>query len=262
MSAGDAKESIPKAGSLKERMAALQGLGAFGGAPAAAPPPKPAEKPKWKPPPQVAVAPPVTGDDEEEGASAGADNKPAVSPLKSPSDDIVATLSKHPQPAPTEERPSEVEGDAPTTGEEILDPDEEERQHRAAIAARMARLGGTRVGLGPPIFGRKPEIKPKPAVPAPETTKEEPTIANAPVTEPVPTSEDSVDHAPAEAEAAADGVYIPASCCQVSAHCAFFIALLSTSPAINETSTETLSPEPHFSSSGNFSIVPLMQHAA
>ncbi|KAI9428340.1 hypothetical protein H4582DRAFT_1767954, partial [Lactarius indigo] len=65
MSATDAKESITKGGSLKERMAALQGLGAFGGGPAASSPPKPSEKPKWKPPPQVAVAPPVTGDDGE-----------------------------------------------------------------------------------------------------------------------------------------------------------------------------------------------------
>ncbi|KAG1723025.1 uncharacterized protein EDB91DRAFT_185724 [Suillus paluster] len=50
MSASDAMESIGKGGSLKERMAALQGKGAFGGG---APPPilpKPTDKPKWKPP--------------------------------------------------------------------------------------------------------------------------------------------------------------------------------------------------------------------
>ena len=40
------------------------------------------------------------------------------------------------------------------TGE--VDPEEEERQRRAAIAARMARLGGARVGMGPPVFGKKP----------------------------------------------------------------------------------------------------------
>ncbi|KAG2337407.1 hypothetical protein BDR05DRAFT_857328, partial [Suillus weaverae] len=53
MSASDAMESIGKGGSLKERMAALQGKGAFGGG---TPPPilpKPADKPRWKPPPQV-----------------------------------------------------------------------------------------------------------------------------------------------------------------------------------------------------------------
>ena len=196
-------------------MAALQGLGAFGGGPAAALPPKPAEKPKWKPPPQVAVAPPVTGDDDDgDGAEAEADNKSPISPLKPPSDDIVAAVSKHPQPAPTQEGQSEVESEAPPAGGEALDPDEEERQRRAAIAARMARLGGTRVGMGPPIFGRKPEIKPKPAVPAPETTKEEPTIANVPVTG---GSEDDAEHARAELEGAADGAYICASCYQICA---------------------------------------------
>ncbi|KAG2362223.1 hypothetical protein BDR07DRAFT_1061256 [Suillus spraguei] len=53
MSASDAMESIGKGGSLKERMAALQGRGAFGGG---TPPPilpKPADKPRWKPPPPV-----------------------------------------------------------------------------------------------------------------------------------------------------------------------------------------------------------------
>jgi hypothetical protein len=208
MSASDAKESITKGGSLKERMAALQGLGVFGGGgPAAAPPPKPAEKPKWKPPPQVAVVPPVTSDGDE-ADDAGADNKPAISPLKSPGDDIVAALSKHPQPAPTQEGQSEVEGEAPVAGDEVVDPDEEERQRRAAIAARMARLGGMKVGMGPPIFGRKPEIKPKPAALAHQMTKGEPTIANVPVAEPALRSEDDAEHAHAEAQVAADGVYM------------------------------------------------------
>jgi hypothetical protein len=216
MSASDAKESITKGGSLKERMAALQGLGVFGGGPAAAPPPKPVEKPKWKPPPQVAVVPPVTGnDDEADDAEAG--NKPAISPLKSPSDDIVAALSKNSQPTPTQEGQSEVEGEAPVAGEEVVDPDEEERQRRAAIAARMARLGGMKVGMGPPIFGRKPEIKPKPAVLASETTKEEPTIANVPVAEPALRSEDDAEYAHGGPQVAADGVYICASCYQICA---------------------------------------------
>jgi myosin tail region-interacting protein MTI1 len=216
MSASDAKESITKGGSLKERMAALQGLGVLGGGPAAAPPPKPAAKPKWKPPPQVAVVPPATGDDDEADGEE-ADNKPAISPLKPPSDDIVATLSKHPQPAPTQEEQSQVEGEAPIADEEAPDPDEEERQRRAAIAARMARLGGMRVGMGPPIFGRKPEIKPKPAIPAHETTKDEPTVANVPVAEPALRHEDDAEHAHAEPEVAANGVYICASCYQICA---------------------------------------------
>jgi myosin tail region-interacting protein MTI1 len=212
MSASDAKESITKGGSLKERMAALQGLGVLGGGPAAPLPPKPAEKPKWKPPPQVAVVPPVAGeDDEADGAEV--DNKPAISPLKPPGDDIAGALSKHPQPAPTQDGQSEADGEAPVAGEEVPDPDEEERQRRAAIAARMARLGGMRVGMGPPIFGRKPEIKPKPAVLASETTKEEPIITNVPVAEPA--LEDDAEHPHAEPQVAADGVYICALCYRV-----------------------------------------------
>jgi hypothetical protein len=64
MSASDAKESIGLGGSLKDRMAALQGRGAFGGIPwCSSNTPKPAvEKPKWKPPP--VVSPPA---DESEG---------------------------------------------------------------------------------------------------------------------------------------------------------------------------------------------------
>lgn len=198
-------------------MAALQGLGVFGGGPAAAaPPPKPAEKPKWKPPPQVAVVPPVTGGDDE-ADDAEADNKPAISPLKPLGDDIVAALSKHPQPAPTQDGQSEVEGEAPVAGEEAVDPDEEERQRRAAIAARMARLGGMKVGMGPPIFGRKPEIKPKPAALAHDATKGEPTIANAPV------AEDDAEHAHAEPQVAADGAYICASCYHICALIACFL---------------------------------------
>ena len=208
MSASDAKESITKGGSLKERMAALQGLGAFGGGPPAAPPPRPAEKPKWKPPPQVAVAPPVAGD-EDEGDGAAADDRPPVSPLKAPSDDILAVLSKAPPPPPQEppqEGVSEIEGEAPAGGDDAPDPEEEERQRRAAIAARMARLGGTRVGMAPPIFGRKPEVKPKPHMPAPETTQE------VQVAEPQPRSERDVEQAQTETGIAANGAYICAWC--------------------------------------------------
>lgn len=195
MSANDAKESITKGASLKERMAALQGLGAFGGGPSAAPPPRPAEKPKWKPPPQVAVAPPVTGD-EDEGDSAAADDKPSISPLKAPSDDILAALSRaQPPPAqePAQEGASEVEGEAPAGEEDVPDPEEEERQRRAAIAARMARLGGARVGMGPPIFGRKPEVKPKPST-------------DVRVAEPQPRSEGDVEQAQAETGVAVNGM--------------------------------------------------------
>lgn len=208
MSASDAKVSIT--GSLKERMAALQGLGAFGGGPTAAPPPKPAEKPKWKPPPQVAVAPPVTGDDDEDDSSA-ADNKSPTSPLRAPSDDMSAALSKaQPQPAhaPVQEEPSEIATEAPVEGEDAADPEEEARQRRAAIAARMARLGGTRVGMGPPIFGRKPETKPKPAEQAPETPKEEPSTDDVRVAELLPNPEAGIEQAQVDTGVAENGVYI------------------------------------------------------
>ncbi|OCH87966.1 hypothetical protein OBBRIDRAFT_118190 [Obba rivulosa] len=154
MSAADAKESITKGGSLKERMAALQGKGGFGGPLGAGttPPIKPAvEKPKWKPPPVVATpadehdveqAPKVT---ETEGVQEKAEG--GTHP-KSPEEDEHAVPQEDSQGDP--------------------DPGEEERQRRAAIAARMARLGGARVGMGPPpVTAKKPEVR------KPETHKEE-----------------------------------------------------------------------------------------
>ncbi|THH18365.1 hypothetical protein EW146_g2598 [Bondarzewia mesenterica] len=153
MSASDAKASIGQGGSLKDRMAALQGIGAFGApSPAAAPKP-PLEKPKWKPPPQVTVSPPVA---EGEGLDAGEDegDAKAKSPLLSPTN-VEGEPVKSPSP-----------GVADEDDKEEKDPEEEERLRRAAIAARMARLGGARVGMAPPMFGRKPEVK------KPELTRE------------------------------------------------------------------------------------------
>lgn len=149
MSAADAKESITKGGSLKERMAALQGRGAFGGIAPAAPPARPvSEKPKWKPPP--VVSPPA--EEAEEHAAHTPSEQPTSPPVdvtKAPEDED----SAHVQAAEGEAR--EEEAKEP-------DPEEEERQRRAAIAARMARLGGARVGMGaPPIFGKKPDIPSK-----------------------------------------------------------------------------------------------------
>ncbi|KLO08540.1 hypothetical protein SCHPADRAFT_603771 [Schizopora paradoxa] len=136
MSAQDAKESIGMGGSLKERMAALQSKNTFG-APAPAPPPKPAsDKPKWKPPPPP-VSPPAG---EEDGPQIGGTDHE----VKGPPTDVV-----------------EGQEEASQAPEENAEPDEEEeeRQRRAAIAARLARLGGTRVGMGPPVFGMKPPVK-------------------------------------------------------------------------------------------------------
>lgn len=148
MSAADAKESIGKL-SLKERMAALKGSAAFGGAAPSGPPPRPVgEKPKWKPPPVVQRVEPIGGEDEE---------KPAVATSagdEGPKGDDQGEVRS---PAAVEEgKEGEVEGEQREEGEP--DPEEEERQRRAALAAKMARLGGARVGMGPPIFGRKPDL--------------------------------------------------------------------------------------------------------
>ncbi|CCL98530.1 uncharacterized protein FIBRA_00529 [Fibroporia radiculosa] len=141
MSAADAKTSIGQGGSLKERMAALQGLRAFGGEPT--PPPKPAtEKPRWKPPPVVAVPP---ADAENAGTEQGGLPESGTH---------FQVDEQHPEPAARDEPPSEQED-----AQAEPDFEEEERQRRAAIAARMARLGGARVGMGPPVLARKPEMK-------------------------------------------------------------------------------------------------------
>jgi hypothetical protein len=156
MSASDAKESIGKGGSLKDRMAALQGKGAFG-----APPPvasKPAvEKPKWKPPPVVA---PVDKD-EDQHPPVESSTSPSLPPptVRSSEDDgVIDTHEEETAPGADGEDQTEV------------DSKEDERQRRAAIAARMARLGGARVGMAP-MFGHRPVAK-KPelvqdAIPAP-----------------------------------------------------------------------------------------------
>lgn len=173
LSASDAKESITKAGSLKERMAALQGRSGFAGAGGAgastSPPPRPAsEKPKWKPPPQPIASP------EPEDGTAKEHHEPKTSPTGSG--------EQHGEEhASTTEAGEAAKSGNEEEGEKEVDPQEEERQRRAAIAARMAKLGGARVGMGPPIFGKKPEVKrkeesPKEEVPAEnkaETTQSE-----------------------------------------------------------------------------------------
>lgn len=152
MSASDAKESIGLGGSLKDRMAALQGKGAFGGIPGtAAIPPKPAvEKPKWKPPPFV--SPPV---DESEGDAPASDTHQSI---KSPPPVIQQSVEDEVHEAESADEPTSAPEGEEEVGEQP-DPEEEERQRRAAIAARMARLGGAKVGMSPPVFGRKPSIK-------------------------------------------------------------------------------------------------------
>lgn len=177
LSAADAKESIGRGGSLRDRMAALQGLSGFGGgAPSAVPPPRPAgEKPKWKPPPK----PIATADDDQPDLSASVAAAAAAHisppPVSSPERHEGAQAVDDDAEAAEHAAPTDATEDAPEGQEQEPDPEEEERQRRAAIAARMARLGGTRVGMAPPIFGKKPEIK-KPEAPKeeakPDTTED------------------------------------------------------------------------------------------
>lgn len=126
MSASDAKASIGLGGSLKERMAALAGAGAFGGEKTSkGPPPAVGSKPRvWKRP---EVAPPSMHEGEgSEGLAAGEGTG--------------------------EERRDVAKDDAGDVQEDQL-----EKERRAAIAARMARLGGRGVmGMPMPIGGPKP----------------------------------------------------------------------------------------------------------
>lgn len=193
MNAADAKESITRAGgSLKERMAALQGRGAFG---ASAPPPtapKPAaeNKPKWKPPPQVAQVPALGGDDDDDvqdvqDADTG-EGHPSTSP-KPPSVKSPPPIVRSPDSGAAAEREEEEDAEVKETsadagdqgsGEKEVDEEEEERQKRAAIAARMAKLGGARFGMGPPVFGKPavPLPSKKPSLPTPAPVQAEPEV--------------------------------------------------------------------------------------
>lgn len=176
MSASDAKDSIAKAGSLKERMAALQGRGAFGAPPAVAPKPS-VERPKWKPPP--AVSPPVDDDDhptKEPAESVEAAIQRSISPPIAPKPAELAGRSSRKSSVDISFQPPSGDGDETSAP---ADPEEEERQRRAALAAKMARLGGARVGMAPPMIGKKPIRKPTQEEQPVDTPTEQPTVAVA-----------------------------------------------------------------------------------
>jgi hypothetical protein len=123
MSPDDARQSISRVGGLKERMAALQGKGAFG-APvdpnASKAPPLPSEQGKprvWR---TVVDLP----------------QPPAAKHVESNDDDNATNLPASDAAANEEDADG---GTEPKTEEEL------ERERRAAIAARMAKLGGARV---------------------------------------------------------------------------------------------------------------------
>ena len=123
MSTDDARQSISRVGGLKERMAALQGKGAFG-APADSSAPKapllPSEQGKarvWRT--VVDLPPPPAAKHDDDNNAEDATALPA-------SDDAT--------------KEEDVDSNSePKTEEEL------ERERRAAIAARMAKLGGARV---------------------------------------------------------------------------------------------------------------------
>lgn len=150
MSASDAQETI-KGQSLKERMAALQK--GFAAAPEPAPRPPVSEKPRvWKRP----VVPASTDDDGNNDVGVASPLPVSLPPVRSPSYEQGNPVEGDPSSPPggEEAEPTSV----PEGEEEEVDEEEKERQRRAAIAARMAKLGGARVGMGPPVF-RRPPVK-------------------------------------------------------------------------------------------------------
>lgn len=150
LSASDARESITKAGSLKDRMAALQNKGAFGASPPVAP--KPAvDKPKWKPPPVVRAT--VDEDDTTSNEVSGGGIISAIEKAISPPLSDTYEEKKEGEVNLDEAEKSSTAVGGVDNGE---DPEEAERQRRSAIAARMARLGGARLGMAPPVVGKKP----------------------------------------------------------------------------------------------------------
>ncbi|KAH7096416.1 hypothetical protein BKA62DRAFT_510528 [Auriculariales sp. MPI-PUGE-AT-0066] len=165
MSAADARESITKGGamSMKERMAALSGRGGFGGPP----PPGPAT------PKSAFKRAPASHDGEE-------DPSPEPGVVDNVDEGNVVTTSHEAFEGALSEE--EAEGEPVEKSEEEL-----ERERRAAIAARMARLGGTRVGIAP-AFGR-------PAVPTSSKPARKPSNDSAPEqkhSQEAPTTTDAV----------------------------------------------------------------------
>jgi len=160
MSAADAQASITTGGamSMKERMAALAGKGGFGGpAPALAPPVHATTKPGV---PKTSITPTAASPSDEksldlDSASAevgsGADTVTAPATHSGAAGDADADATATGTAATSDEH---IEPQSEATGEDKTE-EELERERRAAIAARLARLGGTRLGMVPQ-YGRPP----------------------------------------------------------------------------------------------------------
>ncbi|KAJ9107396.1 hypothetical protein QFC21_000846 [Naganishia friedmannii] len=142
MSASDAKASIAAGGSLRERMAALAGAGAFGGGDKAkAPPPPIGSKPRvWKRPEAPAGL---------EGAGpTGALPMPGAFDGATPEAGAATSIDS------AHEQSGTAQGNEEETLAEDEDAQRREKERRAAIAARMAKLGGRGVmGMPMPIGG-------------------------------------------------------------------------------------------------------------
>lgn len=176
MSASDAKESIGKGGSLKERMAALQGKGAFGSGAAPGPPPI-GQKPMKRHP--LVVPPPPMEESKEHATELEAEK---LDDQQGGSDQAPHSDSRYTDVAHNTATEDASKGEKGDLVEGEPDTEAKERERRAAIAARMARLGGARVGLAPPVFGKKPEPKEKPNMaPLQETYPSVPPDNTAPV---------------------------------------------------------------------------------
>jgi hypothetical protein len=123
------------------------------------------EKPKWKPPPVVRAPTPDEDDeikggekvkDEGEGEKIGVEGSARSGGVAGES---VDETTKEAVGGSAEAAQSGEGGEEGAS--EAVDPAEEERQRRANIAARMAKLGGARVGMAPPMFGAKPPVPAK-----------------------------------------------------------------------------------------------------
>lgn len=159
MSASDAMSSITRGGgTLKERMAALQGKGAFGSSDAGSAPPLPSHEGKprvWK----ASPAPPI----EPKKADTGLNVENIRYDPSAPSSALDAPLSA----GDSEKNRSVTGGEEDQSGNPPDDGEESERERRAAIAARMARIGGARLGMpiGFGVAAKSPQGATKPNVP-------------------------------------------------------------------------------------------------
>ncbi|WVR06418.1 hypothetical protein IAU60_003449 [Kwoniella sp. DSM 27419] len=186
MSAADALSSISKGGSLKDRMAALQGSRAFGGSSGndeSEKPPPAATGKVWKRPPAPEPEPEM-GSAETAGVHGEDKGDEPASVTHN-----VASSSTEAEDGSQNAAVVGQEG----AGDEEEDEEEKEKARRAAIAARMAKLGAR----GP--MGMMP-----PAKPARKPTKEAAT--DAPALDP-----SSEDKAPSAATAEGDGDIQPAA---------------------------------------------------